>query len=130
MPLFMLGYAARVQGEREEGKQLLQRSLLISREFDDRWGMAMGLAGLSQIADEGAHYKVGKQLRQESLALFRQIGDRWGIAWMLSETSRAALWRGALEIFTDPGHLPVEQRYQRLEWAASKLLGSIPYLPQ
>ena len=39
------------------------------------------------------------------------------------------VWRGALEVFTDPGHQPVEQRYKRLEWAAVKLLGSIPHLP-
>ena len=39
------------------------------------------------------------------------------------------VWRGALEVFTDPRHQPVEQRYGRLEWAAVKLLGSIPHLP-
>lgn len=39
------------------------------------------------------------------------------------------VWRGALEVFTDPGKQPVAQRYARLEWAAVKLLASIPTLP-
>lgn len=43
--------------------------------------------------------------------------------------TRDIVWRGGLEVFTDPGKQPVEQRYQRLEWAAKKLLHSIPYLP-
>ena len=39
------------------------------------------------------------------------------------------VWRGALEVYTDPGKMPVAQRDQRLRWAASKLLESIPTLP-
>jgi hypothetical protein len=39
------------------------------------------------------------------------------------------VWRGALEVYTDPGKMPVAQRDQRLRWAASKLLESIPDLP-
>ena len=39
------------------------------------------------------------------------------------------VWRGALEVYTDPGKMPLAQREQRLRWAASKLLESIPALP-
>ena len=39
------------------------------------------------------------------------------------------VWRGALEVFTYPGHLPVEKRYERLAWAAAKLLATIPAVP-
>ena len=39
------------------------------------------------------------------------------------------VWRGALEVYTDPGKMPLAQREQRLQWAAKKLLGSIPTLP-
>jgi hypothetical protein len=38
------------------------------------------------------------------------------------------VWRGALEVYTDPGKMPVAQRDQRLRWAATKLLESIPSL--
>lgn len=36
------------------------------------------------------------------------------------------VWRGALEVFTDPGMQPVNARDERLKWIAQKLLGSIP----
>ena len=39
------------------------------------------------------------------------------------------VWRGALEVYTDPGKMPLAQREQRLQWAAKKLLASIPTLP-
>jgi hypothetical protein len=39
------------------------------------------------------------------------------------------VWRGALEVYTDKGKVPVAQRDQRLRWAAGKLLESIPALP-
>lgn len=39
------------------------------------------------------------------------------------------VWRGALEVYTDSGKVPVAERDQRLRWAASKLLESIPTLP-
>ena len=39
------------------------------------------------------------------------------------------VWRGALEVYTDPDKMPVAQRDQRLRWAAAKILESIPTLP-
>jgi len=36
------------------------------------------------------------------------------------------VWRGALEVFTDPDKMPVAERDQRLQWAAGQLLRSIP----
>ncbi len=36
------------------------------------------------------------------------------------------VWRGALEVFTDPEKMPVAERDQRLQWAAGQLLRSIP----
>ena len=39
------------------------------------------------------------------------------------------VWRGALEVYTDPGKMPLAQREERLKWAAKQLLGSIPTQP-
>ena len=39
------------------------------------------------------------------------------------------VWRGALEVYTDPGKLPLAQREARLRWAAQQLLRSIPDIP-
>ncbi len=43
--------------------------------------------------------------------------------------SSEVVWRGALEVYTDPDKMPVAQRDQRLRWAAERLLESIPALP-
>ena len=42
------------------------------------------------------------------------------------EGTKDIVWRGALQIFTDPGLMPAEQRQQRLQWGARQVLGSIP----
>ena len=36
------------------------------------------------------------------------------------------VWRGAIELCSDPGMQRIEVRQQRMEWAAHQLLGSIP----
>ncbi|MEH6583244.1 MAG: hypothetical protein V7754_14980 [Halioglobus sp.] len=36
------------------------------------------------------------------------------------------VWRGAIEVFSDPGMQPLTVRQQRMEWAAQQLLSSIP----
>ena len=36
------------------------------------------------------------------------------------------VWRGALEVYTDPGMQTVNARDERLKWIAQQLLGSIP----
>jgi hypothetical protein len=42
--------------------------------------------------------------------------------------SSKVVWRGALELYTDRGMVPAGQQEQRLQWAAAKLLESIPTL--
>ena len=43
--------------------------------------------------------------------------------------TRDIVWRGALEVFTNPEKMPVAERDQRMHWAAEKLLASIPGQP-
>jgi hypothetical protein len=40
--------------------------------------------------------------------------------------TKKIVWRGAIELFSDPAMAPVEQRRARMEWAARQLLGSVP----
>ena len=40
------------------------------------------------------------------------------------------VWRGALELFSDPAMQAVEIRHQRMQWGAQQLLSSIPNQPQ
>lgn len=44
------------------------------------------------------------------------------------EGTKDIVWRGALQVFTDPGMMPAEQRQQRLQWGARQVLGSIPFV--
>ena len=43
--------------------------------------------------------------------------------------TRDIVWRGALQVFTNPEKMPVAERDQRMRWAAEKLLASIPGQP-
>lgn len=36
------------------------------------------------------------------------------------------VWRGALEMFTDPGMVPIDVREKRMQWGSMQLLNSIP----
>jgi hypothetical protein len=36
------------------------------------------------------------------------------------------VWRGALEMFTDPGMVPIDVREKRMRWGSMQLLSSIP----
>ena len=40
--------------------------------------------------------------------------------------TKTVVWRGALEIFTDPGMQKVQLREQRMQWGAMQVLSSIP----
>jgi hypothetical protein len=36
------------------------------------------------------------------------------------------VWRGAIEMFTDPGMVPIDVREKRMQWGSMQLLSSIP----
>ena len=36
------------------------------------------------------------------------------------------VWRGALQVFTDPGMTPLAEREERMRWGAANLLSGIP----
>ncbi len=40
--------------------------------------------------------------------------------------TKTVVWRGALEMFTDPGMQTIQAREQRMQWGATQVLGSIP----
>jgi hypothetical protein len=40
--------------------------------------------------------------------------------------TKQIVWRGAIELFSDPAMAPIEERRARMQWAARQLLGSIP----
>ncbi len=40
--------------------------------------------------------------------------------------TKIIVWRGALEMFTDPGMAPIDVREKRMQWGAMQVLSSIP----
>jgi len=126
------------QGQYKRRAQVLQQAL--QREFEHK--------GYHFVDDPGAAtYDVvaialrGKlQDREELESVFRLYpslaepakgyGQGTVLVAIAPAGTRDIVWRGALAVFTDPGgKLPVAERDQRMSWAASKILGSIPSIP-
>jgi tetratricopeptide (TPR) repeat protein len=82
------GRLARLQGERERAKALLESCLALSRELGDRQGIAFTLNVLGHLAY--GDWETATRLFEESLAISRELGDRWAIAHALSNLSGVA----------------------------------------
>jgi transposase/tetratricopeptide (TPR) repeat protein len=81
--LYRAGELSYAQGDYGSAAALLEESLGLYRDLEDKWGMACVLRGLGNTLEYRGDPKLAEPLRQESLELFREIGDPWGIAWML-----------------------------------------------
>lgn len=123
------------QGQYKRRAQVLQQAL--QREFEHK--------GYNFVEDpDAANYDVvaialrGKlQDREELESVFRLYpalaepakgyGQGTVLVAIAPAGTRDIVWRGALAVFTDPGgKMPVAERDQRMAWAASKILASIP----
>jgi non-specific serine/threonine protein kinase len=87
------GALAYLQSDFTAARALLEESLGIWRELEDRRGSAFTLTFLGRVAvrqgDLGA-----TQFGEESVALFREIEDKWGIALSLDFLGEAAQLQG------------------------------------
>ncbi|MBA2470012.1 MAG: tetratricopeptide repeat protein [Chloroflexia bacterium] len=116
MALFMLGTAARNQGQFSEAMATYDRALTALREGCPPDGMAehmrgMVLSSLGDMAYEQGQVARSRALNEEALAIWRRRGDPWGIANALlnlatvaagTDPSLAAAWfREALAHYRD-----------------------------
>jgi len=125
------------EGRYERSAQVLQRA--IGSEFERK-----GYRFVS--GDDEANYDVlavamlGPLRQQPEVEEFFRLypslakpASGYGLGTVLVAIAPAGtrdiVWRGALEVYTDPGKMAVEQRDQRLRWAAQQLLRSIPDQP-
>lgn len=87
------GALAYLQSNFTAARALLEESLAIWKELEDRRGSAFALTFLGRVAvrqgDMGA-----TQFGEESVALFRQIEDKWGMALSLDFLGEAAQMQG------------------------------------
>jgi non-specific serine/threonine protein kinase len=83
----------------------LEEALNLSRNLDDKWGVALVLDGLGQLAYRQGDDERALNLGRESLALHRALGYRQGVATSLANLARATLRRGdltaALELYRE-----------------------------
>ena len=122
------------QGQYKRRARILQEAL--QREFE-RKGYHFVAAGEAATYDVLAVALLGqlqdqKELEQvfrlyPSLAKPARGYGRGTILVAIAPAGTADIvWRGALEVFTNPDKMPVAERDQRLQWAAGQLLRNIP----
>ncbi len=122
------------QGQYKRRARVLQEAL--QREFE-RKGYHFVAAGEAATYDVLAVALLGQLQDQKELErVFRlypslaKPARGYGRGTILVAIAPAGtadiVWRGALEVFTNPDKMPVAERDQRLQWAAGQLLRSIP----
>jgi DNA-binding CsgD family transcriptional regulator/tetratricopeptide (TPR) repeat protein len=79
--LHAAGFLAQHQRDSGEARTLLEESLAIARELDDRWMVAWTLHGLGRVAYFDNDPQTARSLGEHSLAVAHEVGDPWLIAW-------------------------------------------------
>src|SRR6266508_4585206 len=86
--LYRAGELAYGQADYHAAMPLLEQSLALYRQLEDKRGLACVLRGLGNTHSALGDEPQTATLHAESLALFQEVGDTWGIAWMLLEIGR------------------------------------------
>ncbi|MCX7838059.1 MAG: tetratricopeptide repeat protein, partial [Anaerolineae bacterium] len=127
------GVLAYVHGDLKQAGTLCEQSLVLARQLEDRWLMAVCLYVLSERERHlRGDYARALALAREGLALARADGDAWLVACMLLNVGSHALTQGnnsqAVTYFEEGLQLTEQIGDQ---WIASALfegLGSAAYL--
>ncbi|MEP4486411.1 MAG: hypothetical protein ABJ013_12330 [Halioglobus sp.] len=95
---------------------------------DDAASATYDVVAVAMLGDVESHSEILEVFRlYPALAQPAKGYDKGTVmVAIVPEGTKDIVWRGALQVFTDPGLMPVEQRQQRLEWGARQVLGSIP----
>ncbi len=93
--LFAAGVLAVGQGDYASGQTLLSESRDLSREWDDKTGVAVCLNALAVIARDRGEVANAYTLFEESLLLWRELGDEKAVARSLSNLANVAKLQGA-----------------------------------
>ena len=88
--LYGAGWLAHHQRDSATAQALLDESLSIAREVDDRWSEAWVLHLLGRIAYYENDPLRTRALADESLAVAEELGDDWLVAWALHLLGLAA----------------------------------------
>ena len=95
--LHMLGWIVEMQGRRERAKELLEESLRLSREADDKLGIAYFLLELGSTLSEMGDLERAKELWEEGIALTRGLSYTPVLARLLLSVGYQSLLEGDYE---------------------------------
>jgi predicted ATPase/DNA-binding SARP family transcriptional activator len=128
--LRILGWIAMIKGDHERAKELLKESLTLSRETDDKWGIADSLLGLGSALDFSDNREQAKELLEEGIVLARELDNvnilarlllTLGYTFLLEGDYErgAALNEEAAALFRERGYKGgLEMALDNLGWAA------------
>ena len=89
--LFVAGMMANYQGDHRSAELLVEESLELFRELEDKTGTAYALSNAGFAASGQGQRQRAITLNEESVHLFLQVGERWGAAIQFSFL--AVAWR-------------------------------------
>lgn len=92
--LFAAGVLAGEQGDYAATRALIEESLAIARELQDRWGVAVALNALAVFARDRGDVPASRSLFEESLVIWRALGDASAVARALSNLANAVKTQG------------------------------------
>ncbi len=95
--LFAAGVLAGEAGDEEAAKTFHEEGLEISREQEDRKGVAVALNALAVGARNRGDLARSRSLFEESLTLWRELGDDFAIVRSLSNLANVARLQGRFE---------------------------------
>ena len=78
------GVLAWSQGDYPSAQNLLEESLLIFREINDKSGIAWSLYGLGVVSLFHGDSNTARAFFEESLDFFRKLGHRGSTAWLVN----------------------------------------------
>lgn len=85
-----LGTIMHEQGDYGTARPVLEESLAIARELDDKKGIATVLNNLSAVHGLMGDIRTSVMLSEESMAIHRELGDKRGVAVALNNIASAA----------------------------------------
>ncbi len=92
---FMLGLAlVKFNLADDNVRELLNEALEISRQLDDRRGIAFALNNLGWVESTDKNYDAARAFHESSLPILREMGDNWSTARALGGLARVAWFQG------------------------------------
>jgi predicted ATPase/class 3 adenylate cyclase len=94
--LLSLGKVARMREDFKWATQLSEKSVALSREMRDTWGLASSLLSSAVVTQIRGDSERATELYEESIDLFREWGDKQGLAFCSLNLGLVAITHGDL----------------------------------